>query len=43
MAKGLAWDVVQQGLGGAALLGEFEALGLPETPRAAMAEVLLHS
>ena len=40
MAKDLAWDAVQRGLSGTALLGELEALGLPETLRAAVAEVL---
>ena len=43
MAKDLAWDAVQRGLSGTALLGELEALGLPETLRAAVAEVLPHS
>ena len=43
MAKDLAWDAVQRGLNGTALLGELEALGLPEALRAAVAEVLPHS
>ena len=43
MAKDLAWAAVQRGLSGTALLGEMEALGLPETLRAAVAEVLPHS
>ena len=43
LAKDQAWDAVQRGLSGTALLGELEALGLPETLRAAVAEVLPHS
>ena len=43
LAKDLAWGAVQRGLPGTALLGELESLGLPETLRAAVAEVLPHS
>ena len=40
MAKDLAWAAVRRGLSGTALLGEMESLGLPETLRSAVAEVL---
>jgi len=43
LAKDLAWGALQRGLPGTALLGELESLGLPETLRAAVAEVLPHS
>ncbi|VEI15838.1 Alpha-xylosidase [Actinomyces viscosus] len=41
-AKDQAWGAVQRGLDGTALLGELESLGLPETLRSAVAEVLPH-